>query len=110
MSFTSRAGRAPKPHHRRRHRVTGHALERFRERVAEEFLHRPDDDLRYLLDDWLAHPEERRVVDDPRAPGIPTDLIAFVGRGGCRYWAVVREATVVTVLDDGMARRNFEID
>jgi hypothetical protein len=103
----SRAARVPRSRRVARVRVSEHALVRFRERVAEAFLHREDDDLRFLLDEYVRHAPARRTVADPRAPGMRTDLVAFDGRGGRRYWAVVREGTVVTVLDDGMAARNF---
>ena len=104
--FKSRTARVPPRHHKRRYTISKHAIDRFRERVDEEFRHRDSDDLANLLDDRVHHAETTYEVRDPRAP----DEITTLRSVGCRhatYYAVVRNDTVVTVLDEDMARNNF---
>ena len=88
-------------------RVSEHALLRFRERVEEEFTHRGDDDLSDLLNDRIRVAVLSREVVDPRDPGASTMLHRFETRTGRLLVAVVRDKTVVTVLDDWMARNNY---
>lgn len=87
--------------------VSEHALLRFRERMEEEFLHRDDVDLSALLNERIHAAVLSREVIDPREPGIPTKLHLFESRSGKRSVAVVRDKTVVTVLDDWMAQNNY---
>lgn len=104
--YASRNARIPPRHHKRRLTISKHAIERFRERVDEEFRHRDDDDLGNLLDERIAHAESNYEVRDPRAP----DEITTLRSVACRhttYWAVIRASTVVTVLDEEMAKNNF---
>src|SRR5262249_35424586 len=91
---------------RRELRVSEHAMLRFRERVEEEFMHRGDDDLADLLNERVRAAVLSCEVVDPRVPGVPTRLHLFETRTGMRMVAVVRDKTVVTVLDDWMARNN----
>lgn len=88
-------------------RVSEHALERFRERVEEEFTHRGDDDLADLLNTRITNRLCSAHVKDPRCPGVVTVLYKFECRDGGKLVAVVRDQTVVTVLDDWMARNNY---
>lgn len=88
-------------------RVSSHAMERFRERVEEEFSARSDDDLADLLNDRLRVAAIVREVTDPREPEVPTTLYLFESRTGARQVAVVRSLVVVTVLDEWMARNNY---
>jgi hypothetical protein len=88
-------------------RVSEHAVLRFRERVEEEFMHRGDDDLADLLNERIRAAVFSRTVVDPRDPGAATSLHLFESRTGMRLVAVVRDKTVVTVLDDWMARNNY---
>jgi len=88
-------------------RVSDHALERFRERVEEEFTHRGNDDLADLLNSRLRAAVLVRDVIDPRVPESVTTLYLFECRTGARQVAVVRDGCVVTVLDDWMARNNY---
>lgn len=92
---------------RRELRVSEHAMIRFRERVEEEFMHRGDDDLADLLNERIRAAVLSCEVVDPRVPGVPTRLHLFESRTGMRLVAVVRDKTVVTVLDDWMARNNY---
>ncbi len=103
--FSSRTSRK-KSHYKRRYLISSHALDRFRERVEEEFKHRDDADLTNLLDDRVCHSPDHYQVRDPRAPASITTLYAVQCRHGV-YYAVEREGTVVTVLDEEMARNNF---
>jgi len=105
--FTSRTARVPPRHHKRRLAISKHAIERFRERVDEEFRHRDDDDLGNLLDERLNRAEFNYQVRDPRAPDDITTLRSVACRHAT-YYAVVRHETVVTVLDEEMARKNFD--
>lgn len=82
-------------------------MERFRERVEEEFSARSDDDLADLLNDRLRVAAIVREVTDPREPEVPTTLYLFESRTGARQVAVVRSLVVVTVLDEWMARNNY---
>ena len=105
--FSSRSARIPPRHHKRIYTISKHAIDRFRERVDEEFRHRDDDDLGNLLDERLRHAESKYQVRDPRAP----DEITMLRSVACKhatYWAVIREQTVITVLDEEMARNNFQ--
>lgn len=88
-------------------RVATHAMIRFRERVEEEFMHRSEHDLADLLNERIRAAVLSRDVVDPRAPEVPTTLHLFEARTGARLVAVVRHKTVVTVLDDWMARNNY---
>lgn len=93
--------------HKRRLAISSHAIERFRERVDEEFRHRNDEDLGNLLDTRIHHSEFSWEVSDPRAPAARTTLKSVTCRNAT-YYAVVRDATVITLLDEEMARNNFE--
>ena len=105
--FSSRTARIPPRHHKRAFTISKHAIDRFRERVDEEFRHRNDDDLGNLLDDRVRHAESNYQVRDPRA----ADAITTLRSVACKHetlWAVIREQTVVTVLSEEMARNNFQ--
>lgn len=104
--FTSRTARVPPRHHKRHYTISKHALERFRERVDEQFRHRDDEDLSNLLDERVHHAESTYEVRDPRAPDDITTLRTVACRDAT-YYAVVRGSTVVTLLDEDMARNNF---
>jgi len=106
-AFTSRSARAPTRAHKRRLTISEHAIERFRERVDEEFRHRNDNDLGNLLDERLGYAEFNYQVLDHRAPEAVTTLRS-VACHHATYYAVVRDETVITVLDEAMARNNFE--
>lgn len=103
----SRNDRAPN-NHQRKFTISVHALERFRERVDEEFRSRSDLDLGNLLDEKLRHPAQRHTVRDPRAPEEITELYAIETRRNGTFYVVVRHATAVTVLDPTMAQHNFQ--
>ena len=105
--FSSRSARMPPRHHKRNYTISQHAIDRFRERVDEQFRHRNDDDLGNLLDDRVRHAETNYQVRDPRAPEEITTLRSVACKHAT-YWAVIREQTVVTVLDEEMARNNFQ--
>jgi hypothetical protein len=104
--FISRSAR-PSRSYKRRFMISRHALDRFRERVDEEFRHRDDDDLGNLLDERVQHAEYTYQVRDPRAPDAITTLRSVACRHAT-YYAVVRSGTVITVLDEEMARNNFD--
>jgi hypothetical protein len=104
--FISRSTR-PSRSYKRRFMISRHALDRFRERVDEEFRHRDDDDLGNLLDERVQHAEFTYQVRDPRAPDAITTLRSVACRHAT-YYAVVRSGTVITVLDEEMARNNFD--
>lgn len=93
--------------YQRKFNISVHALERFRERVDEEFRYRDDVDLGNLLDEKLKHPENKYTVRDPRAPEEVTQLFEIMLRRSGPYYVVVRNETAVTVLDPDMAQRNF---
>lgn len=106
-AFASRSARVPARNYKRRLSVSKHAVERFRERVDEEFRHRDDEDLSNLLDERISHAEVNYQVRDPRAPDDITTLRSVACRHAT-YYAVVRNNTVVTLLDEDMARNNFD--
>ena len=105
--FTSRTARVPTRHYKRRFTITDHAVERFRERVDEEFRHRDDTDLANLLDERISYAEHNYQVHDHRAPQAVTTLRSVACRNAT-YYAVVRDETAVTLLDEAMARNNFD--
>jgi len=105
--FTSRTARVTTRHYKRRLTISDHAIERFRERVDEEFRHRDDEDLANLLDERLSYAEFTYQVHDPRAPAAITTIRSVACRHAT-YFAVVREDTAITVLDEEMAHNNFD--
>ncbi len=105
-NYQSRNSRPPTKEHKRKFTISDHALARFRERVDEEFRHRDDLDLGNLLDAKLRQAEFRYTVRDPRAPNEITQLYSVACRRAT-FYAVVREVTAVTVLDEQMAKNNF---
>jgi len=111
MTFTSRPmsrnDRGQNNGYRRKYTISVHAIERYRERVDEEFRHRDDDDLGNMLDQKLQHPESKQTVRDPRAPSELTELFEIVMRTGSNYYVVMRNGTAITVLDPSMAQTNF---
>lgn len=106
-AFTSRSARVPPRGYKRRFTISEHAIERFRERVDEEFRHRDDNDLANLLDERLSYAEHTYQVHDPRAPQAVTTLHSVACRHAT-YYAVVRQNTAITVLDEQMAHNNFD--
>lgn len=106
MRATSRNDRPPNDY-RRQFTISKHAVDRFRERVDEEFRCRDDYDLSNLLDEKIRHAEHCYSVDDPRAPGEMTLLYEIQMRKTGTFHVVVRNETAITVLDPEMAKRNF---
>lgn len=105
--FMSRNSRAPTPRRRLTYRISLHALQRFRERVDDEYASRDDDDLINLFDEKLRFAEKKHDVRDPRAPGEVTTLYELSTRKAGTFYAVVRQDTAVTVLDEDMVKSNF---
>ena len=94
--------------YQRKFAISKHALDRFRERVDEEFQCRDDQDLGNLLDEKLRNfSKNQYTVRDPRAPSDITYLFEIEMRKTGTFYVVVRNETAVTVLDPDMARRNF---
>jgi len=106
MSFISRTSRTSS-NYKRKYTISQHALERFRERVEDEYLHRDDHDLMNLLDEKLRGARQKWDVRDPRAPAHVTKLYEISTRKVGVFYAVVRDETAVTVLDKDMAANNF---
>ena len=106
MSFISRTSRAPS-NYKRKYTISVHALERFRERVDDEYTCRDDHDLMNLLDEKLRAAAHKWDVRDPRAPNHVTKLYEIETRKVGVFYAVVRDETAVTVLDKEMAANNF---
>jgi hypothetical protein len=111
MAFTSRPlsrnDRGQHSNYRRKFTISVHAVERYRERVDEEFRHRDDQDLGNMLDEKLQHPESKQTVRDTKAPEEVTQLFEIVMRTGSNYFVVMRNDTAVTVLDPSMVKTNF---
>ena len=101
------AHRAPESHYRRRFVISAHAIERFRERVDEEFTARPDGDLGNLLDERMCHSTERQTVRDLSNIDKPTEIVRIHNRDGQHYYVVVREQVAVTLLEQHMLEENF---
>lgn len=87
--------------------ITKHAIERFRERVDEEFSARSDGDLGNLLDERVRVATDKTVITDLEECDRPTFVHAITNRDGKIYYAIVRDLTVVTVLDQEMLEVNF---
>lgn len=111
MAFTSRPlsrnDRGQYSNYRRKYTISVHAIERYRERVDEEFKHRDDQDLGNMLDEKLQHPESKQTIRDTKAPEEVTQLFEIVMRTGSNYFVVMRNDTAVTVLDPSMVKTNF---
>lgn len=103
----AKAHKAPEPVYSRRFVITKHALQRFRERVDEEFAARSDADLGNLLDERIVHAERSTAITDLDHVDVPTVVYEIPNRSGAMYYAIVREDFVVTVLDEHMLEVNF---
>lgn len=91
--------------------ITNHAIERFRERVEEEFRHRSNGDLTRLLDERIDHACRDGLV---KVVVDANNLVTFESRAGTPSVAVMRPATrgrdllsCVTVLTQEMAQQNM---
>lgn len=104
-----KARQAPAAAYSRKFGVTAHAIERFRERVDEEFAHRPDVDLGNLLDERIRQAEAEEITDTVGVKdGSPAMIYKIQNRSGAQsYYAIVRGNVVVTVLDESMLEKNF---
>lgn len=102
------AHRPPVATYSRQFVISRHAIERFRERVDVEFNARNDDDLGNLLDERIRYAEERETVTDLHNIDTPTIVARIENRDGKPLFAVVRENTCITVLDEEMVTRKFE--
>jgi hypothetical protein len=100
------ANRAPKPFYERKFQISKHAVERFRQRVDEEFASRPDYDLMNLLDERIQNAQRSEDVIDHNHKDATTTLFVIEDRRGRRALAVVRENCCVTVLDEEMLADN----
>jgi hypothetical protein len=103
-----KAHKAPPSTYQRQFIITGHALQRFRERVEKEFAARSDFDLGNLLDERIRTCGKCQTVEDLRNIDAETRVFEIESRAGDVYYAVVRDDTVVTVLDRRMLEVNFE--
>ena len=103
------ANKAPESRYVRKHNISHHALERFRERVEEDVKCRSNHDISNLLDEKICQATQVYTVRDPRAPEAITKLHAIELRSGT-YYAVVREGTAVTVLDETMVKDNYSME
>ena len=102
-----KAYKAPEPAYRRRLTISKHAIERFRERVEEEFLHRSDEDLANLLDARIAaSTSTQEITDQSGSVALPSTIVQVACRNGFCY-CVIRDRTCVTVLDPSMLEANF---
>lgn len=103
----ARSDRAPN-NYQRKFDIREHAIERFRERVDEEYRCRSDHDLGNVLDEKLKQAMRRFSVDDPRAPGKLTILVEIETRTNT-FYVVTRGIAAITVLDPSMAKTNFAV-
>lgn len=102
------ARNASKPYQPRKLRVSDHARDRFRERGGRTLGHLDDNALFIMLEERVRFSAEAAyTVRDPRAPTSITSLQPFEYEKQMLY-AVVRENTVVTILDEQQARNNFD--
>jgi hypothetical protein len=103
-----KAYKAPEENRQPKFTASKHAVERFRERVEEEHLHRPDRDLALLLDARMQAGKRHNIRDNVDG-GRPAVVYEFGNQMGTKtYFAVVRDRTVVTILDEAMGRDNFK--
>lgn len=102
------ARKAPAASYQRRFVVSAHAVERFRQRVDGEFQSRSNHDLANLLDERIVrHSEDHQIITDLAECDKPTIVYRVQNRNGAIYYAVVRDNTVVTVLDEQMLDWNI---
>jgi hypothetical protein len=103
------ANKAPEARYVRKHNISHHALERFRERVEEDVKCRSNHDVSNLLDEKICQATNVYTVRDPRAPEAITKLHEIDLRSGT-YYVVVRDGTAVTVLDATMVKDNYSLE
>jgi hypothetical protein len=103
------ANKAPEARYVRKHSISHHALERFRERVDEDVRCRSNHDISNLLDEKICQATNVYTVRDPRAPEAITKLHEIDLRGGI-YYVVVRDGTAITVLDETMVKDNYSAE
>ena len=102
------ANKAPESRYVRKYSISHHALERFRERVEEDVKCRSNHDISNLLDEKICQALPM-TVRDPRAPEAITQLHAIELRSGT-YYAVVRDGTAITVLDETMVKNSYSME
>jgi hypothetical protein len=95
-------------HYARQFVVSAHAIQRFRERVEKEHIAYSDQDLGNLLDERIKHAERHQTVIDTRNVEAVTRVFELQRRDESVYYAVVRDMTVVTILDAAMLQVNFD--
>lgn len=96
--------------YQRKYLISSHALERYRERVDHEHIGSPDWFLGDLLDRRLKDTasSDWEPINDKRALGAKSFIVrCLTSRDDAKYYAVIRDNTVVTILSDEMALKNF---
>ncbi len=101
------ANRAPKERRDTHFKISKHAIGRFRERVEEEHLSRDDRDLELLLDERIRVGKKLDMVDNVADKAASTIYEFTNQRATAIYYALVRDNTVVTVIDEAMGRQNM---
>jgi hypothetical protein len=103
-----KAHQAPDATYQRQFVISAHALERFRQRAEIEHQARSDFDLGNLLDERIRFAESTQTIIDTRAVESTTRVFEMVSRDGHKSYAVVRDMTVITVLEEWQMKANFD--
>lgn len=111
------AYQAPPTRREFRYQITKHAIDRFRERVEEEFVHRDDIDLARLLDDRLRAAVDGGNYTDIKDPSTPTGearVVRIESRVGTTQHVVLRPDkgvasgyAAITLVTDAQARNSY---
>lgn len=102
-----KAGKAPEPMYARQLMIGHKALMNFREMLGQDYIHRPDGDVKNLLDEMVSkQPAPLHVVTDINHSDELTRVYPIDVNGGTRY-AVVRDGRIVTLLGAVMVEKNL---
>lgn len=104
--------RAYKAFYKKNYEISGHAVERFRERVDAEFQARPSEDLSNLLDERIHHSTDRFPIRDftkkaKRDGRIDKMVVRVDNHDGGHCFALLEDKVVVTVLTPEMVDKNL---
>jgi hypothetical protein len=105
----AKAHKPPAATYQRKFRITSHAIERFRERVDEEFKSLGDAAAGNLLDERIRFGSEERYIDhsnEGRYAAETSIAYKLENRNGSSCYAIVRDNVVMTVLSPEMVDAN----
>ncbi len=103
------AHKAPHMNHKRAYTISAHAIERFRERAMDKDVLALDDwGIGNVIDATVRQNDESTIVIDTRNSDTETQVARCRYRDGAPFLAVIRDKTVVTILDIDMLATNVD--